>query len=353
MRSGLGVAYRSLRDRSAQPDGARQVSGPERRRRPWLVWAAPFAVTLTVLLARNASLLATPQYEIADMGANSILIEQARRWSLLVGNYSREKFNHPGPAFLYVESWGESLFWGALHWVPTPWNGQLIAVYALNALFVAFAVIVGYGWTRSARGGVAVFAVVLLFAALHPPMLSSDWMPYVYVPAYFAFLLAITSVAAGHLRDLWIAAVAGWFLVHGHACFLLFVPVMTGVALVALAWPRRHRLGAATRSFIARQRRVWLPAVVISALFLVPMAAELVRHWPGNFGKYLGYGSSSQAGGHSVWDAAGYATWFWWPHADAWAVVALLYVIAAAATWRCRRGPVRRLCAFLIGFNTI
>ena len=46
-------------------------------------------------------------------------------------------FNHPGPAFLYVQSWGEDLFWAAGRIVPTAWNGQLIAVYALNAVFAA------------------------------------------------------------------------------------------------------------------------------------------------------------------------------------------------------------------------
>jgi hypothetical protein len=69
------------------------------------VWAAPFALMLAVLLARNAFLFSAPEYEDADMGANSILIEQARRFTLLAGNYSREGFSHPGPAFLYVESW--------------------------------------------------------------------------------------------------------------------------------------------------------------------------------------------------------------------------------------------------------
>ena len=92
---------------------------------------------LTVLLVRNAFLFTSTEYEDADMGANSILIEQARRFTLLVGNYSRVGFNHPGPAFLYVESWGESIFWALLRVVPTPWNGQLIGLYLLNAGFAA------------------------------------------------------------------------------------------------------------------------------------------------------------------------------------------------------------------------
>ena len=85
---------------------------------------------LTVLLVRNAFLFSTPEYEWADMGADSILIEQARPFTLLVGNYSREGFNHPGPAFLYIQAWGKSVFWALLRVVPTPWNGQLIGLAA-------------------------------------------------------------------------------------------------------------------------------------------------------------------------------------------------------------------------------
>ena len=65
-------------------------------------WAGPFTLVLGILLVRNAWLFTVPVYEDADMGAYSIQVEQARRFSLLVGNYSRERFNHPGPALLLV-----------------------------------------------------------------------------------------------------------------------------------------------------------------------------------------------------------------------------------------------------------
>ena len=321
-------------------------------RRPWWPWAVPFAAVLGVLLARNAFLFSTPLYEDADMGANSILIEQARRFTLLVGNYSRERFNHPGPALLYVQSWGESLLWSGLHAVPTPWNGQLIAVYTLNALFAASVVAVAYGWTRSVRGAAAAFAAVALLGALHPAVFSSDWMPYEYVLAYLAFCVAITSVAAGRTRDLPVAAVTGWFCLHGHASFLLFVPALAGCALAALAWPRRRRLPAALRSFALTRRRDWGPALVISALFLVPIAAELALHWPGNFAKYVGYGSSGNAGAHGFGQSVRYVLWFWWPGARPWAAALALYAGAVAAAWWCR-GPARRFCRFLVGFGTI
>ena len=315
-----------------------------------IAWAFPFALVLGVLLVRNAFLFSTPEYEDADMGANSILIEQARRFSLLVGNYSREHFNHPGPAFLYVQAWGESFFYDALHVVPTPWNGQLIALYGLNALFAASVVTVGYGWTRSVRGAAATLAVVALFGALHPSMFSSDWMPYVYVPAYFAFVVAIASVAAGRTQDCWLAALAGWFLIHGHACFLLFVPVLAAAAVAGILW-RRWRDDAAL--FSSPARRVWIPVAAISAVFALPIVIELALHWPGNFGKYFSYSSSSKSGGHTLIQLARYVLWFWWPHAHAWAVPIVLAAVALLLTWRLPSGPLRRFCGALLAVDAL
>jgi hypothetical protein len=315
----------------------------------------PFTLVLTVLLTRNAFLFTTPEYEDADMGANSILIEQARRFTLLVGNYSREKFHHPGPALLYVQSWGESLLFDALHVVPTPWNGQLIALYGLNALFAASVVAVGYGWTRSPGGAAVTLAAVLAFGALHPSLFSSDWMPYEYVPAYFAFVVAIASVAAGNSRDSPIAALSGWFLIHGHACFLFFVPLLAGGALAAAVWSRaRARTQGSERSvFSAPSPRVWVPVAVISAVFALPMAAELILHWPGNFGRYLSYSSSSRSGGHGAGAVASYVLWFWWPHAGAGAVLAVIVAVAALLTWWSPRGPRRRFCWSLLAVDAL
>jgi hypothetical protein len=201
---------------------------------------------------------------------------------------------------MYVQAAGESLLWAWLHVVPTAWNGQLFAVYLLNSMFVAVVVGVGYGWTGSLRGAAACFATMVAFSSVHPAVLSSDWMPYLYVPTYIAFLVAAASVAAGRARDAWIMALTGWFLIHGHACFLFFVPVISCAVLAAVLWPRRRCLGASVRSFFATQRRVWVPVAVISAVFVFPIVLNLVLHWPGQFGLYLKYTSSSKAAGHSA-----------------------------------------------------
>jgi hypothetical protein len=322
-------------------------------RRPWWVWVVP-SVSLFVLLgARNRFLFTDRLYEQGDSAANSILIAQAKHFTLLVGNYSREGFNHPGPAYMYVQAFGDYLFRNWLHVVPTAWNAHVLAVFALNGVFVALAVGIVYGWTGSLRGAAACFAVIVAFAVAHPSIVSSDWMPYLYVPAYVVFLIAAGSVAAGRLTDAWILALSGWFLIHGQACFLLFVPVLTLAVLVALAWPRRRRLGAAARPFFATRRGVWVPVAVISAVFLLPIVVNLVLHWPGDFGKYISYGHSAQAGKNGFGRVVSYALWYWWPYRFEWLAPVLLLVLALAAALRLTRGPLRGFLLALLAANVV
>ena len=281
------------------PETARTSGGAAaaaRGRRPWWVWAIPFTLLFVLLCVRNRFLFTTRLYEQGDAGADSILIEQAKHFTLLVGNYSREGFNHPGPAYMYVQAFGEYLFQDALHLVPTAWNAHMLSVFALDCTFVALAVGVVYGWTRSLRGAAACFAVFTAFAIAYPPIVNSDWMPYLYVLAYMVFVLAAGSVAGGRAQDAWILALTGWFLIHGHACFLLFVPALTMVVLAAVLWPRRHTLRASAGDFFHEQRGVWIPVAVISAVFALPIVVNLVLHWPGDFGKYISYGGSGRAG---------------------------------------------------------
>jgi hypothetical protein len=322
-------------------------------RRPWWVWAVPFAFLFALLCVRNRFLFTTRLYEQGDAGANSILIEQAKHFTLLIGNYSREGFNHPGPAYLYVQAFGEYLFADALHVVPTAWNAHMLSVFALDSAFVALAVAVVYGWTRSLRGAAICFAVFIAFAVAYPPIVNSDWMPYMYVPTYVVFVIAAGSVVAGRSQDAWIFALAGWFLIHGQACFLFFVPVLTLATGVAVLWPHRRTLRASAGSFFREQRRVWVPVACISAVFALPIVLNLVLHWPGDFGKYISYGSSAQAGGHSPHQIVLYALWFWWPHRHAWLAPVLLYALALAVTYWLSRGPMRRFLFALLAINVV
>ncbi|MGD0065079.1 MAG: hypothetical protein ABSB76_16730 [Streptosporangiaceae bacterium] len=337
------------------PVAARSAGTEPTARRPWWVWAVPFTVLFVLLCVRNRFLFTTRLYEQGDGGANSLLIRQAKHFTLLIGNYSREGFNHPGPAYMYVQAFGEYLFQNALHVVPTAWNAHMLAVFALDCSFVALAVVVVYGWTRSVAGAAACFAVFCGFAIAYPSIVNSDWMPYMYVPTYMVFVIAAGSLVAGRAQDAWIFALTGWFLVHGHACFLFFVPVLTLVVLAAVLWPHRRTLRASVGSFFRERRGVWIPVAVISAVFALPIVVNLVLHWPGDFGKYLSYSNSGQAGGHSVRQVVKYALWFWWPH-HTWAAALVPvagYALALAVTVWLSRGPLRRFLLAMLAVNVV
>jgi hypothetical protein len=298
------------------------------RRRPWFTWAPPFVVVLAVLCVRNRFLFTRRLYEQGDAGANSILITQAEHFTLLVGNYSREGFNHPGPAYLYVQAAGEWLLRDTLHLVPTAWNAHMLAVFALNCAFVSMGTMVIYGWTRP--GALAGFAVLIGLAIWQPSVLNSDWMPYMYVLPYVVLVIAAASVAAGAARDIWIVTLSGWLLIHGHACFLVIVPCIIAATVLFLLWQNGWR------AVLQGLRRHAIPVAVISALFLLPIALELALHWPGNFGKYFSYGKSGQAGGHGPAQILHYLLWFWWPHPYAWLAALVLFLAASVVAWLAR-----------------
>ena len=201
----MATGSESVRNRSA--DRATGAVGPGAAEpthlaeggRPWWIWAIPFALLFALLCARNGFLFTTRLYEQGDAGANSILITQAKHFTLLIGSYSREGFNHPGPAYMYVQALGEYLFLNALHVVPTAWNAHVLSVFVLDSAFLALAVGIVYSWTRSLAGAAATFAVFLGLAVVYPPVVNSDWMPYLYVPTYVVFLLAAGSVTAGRV----------------------------------------------------------------------------------------------------------------------------------------------------------
>jgi len=301
------------------------------------VFVASFLVLAVLLVVRNRALFAVRVDEQGDAAANSILTIQAKHFALLVGNYSRLGFAHPGPAFLYVQAFGEWLFHDVLHAVPSPWNGQALAVLVLNAALVAGALTVVAGWFRSRTAVLVAAAVGCAYLTVFGQTVGTVWMPFMYFAPYLLLLVSAASVAAGRVRDVWALGIAAGFLVHGHAEFLLFVPVLTGVAALALV--RRHR--GDLRGLLRRHRRAWLALAAVLAVFALPIMLNLALHWPGEFGRYLRYGGG--AGGHSFAAAAGYALRFW-PGGTApvrLAVAVVLLVGVPLLAWR-STAPQRR-----------
>ncbi len=335
------------------PGAARTSWLPHRISWPWPV---TFSAILVILLTRSGYLFTTALHESGDTASNSILVIQAEHFTLLHGNYSREGFFHPGPGYIYIFTAGQAFFHGLLHAVPTPWNGQLIAVAIGNSALVAAVVWLMHSWTRSAWATLAAALAVFGFLDARPLIITSAWMPFLYVPTFLCFVVAAASVAAGRTRHLWVLAVTGCLLIHGHACFLLFVPVMvTATVAAAVLLSAGSPPLTAIRRFCLERKAHWIPAVLICVVFALPVVADVILHWPGQFGAYLGYARSAQAGHHGLPAALRYLLWYWWP-GPGWiglTVAVALSALALGLSLRVADAALRRFLLTALGVNAL
>ncbi len=311
-------------------------------------WLGSFLVLTATLLVRNAYLFSTKIYENLDFAANTIAVLQAKHFHLLTGNYSKEGFYHPGPAFLYAMAAGESFFHDLLHAVPTPWNGQLLAILLLNAALLATSLMVIARHAGSVPVTLACLVVVLVLVAVHPLAVNSEWMPYVYFTPALLLLVSGASVGTGQTTDLPFLALGGWLCINGQAEFLFFVPICVLVSLAGLIAAHRRDLPGLFRG----RGRDWAGALAVTAVLAGPIAAYTLLHWPGQFGHYLAYARTAPNRiHHTLAVSVAYTLRFWWPgipvsSADVggFYVGLILGILALAVTLRC---PLPRLRRFL------
>lgn len=297
-----------------------------------------------VMCVRDHGVFSTPIHEDTDYAANSILVNQAVHFQLLIGNYSREGFNHPGPAFLYIQSFGQDLFYSLLHIVPSQYNGQLLAVFVLSGAMIALTMMVLSRRAGSWLVALFGFGAILLLTGSSVGW-ASAWMPYVYVAPFLLAVVAGASVATGALEDLPFFILAVCLLVHGHIAFVgimgLYVIVVAATWFVVVRrWDRPWnalRVGS---------RQLAVSAAIVF-IFLVPIALELILHWPGELTLYWHYiHGNGQQNPHTPIEALRYVKQFW-PGGDVG--IALLLLGAVAAAVLAARDPDRGRRFFTFG----
>ena len=357
---------------------------------PWWqrTWFLALLLFAAVLLNNSELILNTRLYEADDFAANSLQVLKAKHFNETLGNYCRFGFHHPGPAFFYLFGWGEIVFHDVLPFVPTPFNGQLIALYALSAFFFGATIaLIAAKLSRAAAGWFV--GVSLLFAAWHfgaaskffefiPGYLGflTPWPPCFIVLPFLCFVVAAGSVAAGYGKDLPLMTLAGCFLVHGHVAMPLFVVPLALFAYGAL-WREIGCAGGQPWNLFRRQH--WLAAATI-ALFLAPIVTDLLISEPNNltrivqhlrtsygegkgilqslcyflhFGAYAGAASDQPIPAFEAHDAATLRSFFllhWRPYAW-WLGSILVFIVTTRRTQPDLPGTTkfrRRLCFALI-----
>jgi hypothetical protein len=268
----------------APPEPGAAVPWPPGVPRPRWVFAGCLALFALLLIIHNTSLFTRAVHEDSDHAANSIMIFQAKRLRLLVGNYSRVGFYHPGPSILYVLAGSELLFRDLLGVVPARGNAHMLGALLLDALLVASSLAILHAHFRSLLAAATAVAVFLGYFGLGG-QLADHWMPYLYFPPFLLLLVAGASVACGEARHLPWLALAGGLLVHGHICFVAFVLPLTLYALLGLA--RGH--GFAVRRLLRLHAGSFLAFAALVGLFLLPIVVNTVWHYPGELGRYLDF----------------------------------------------------------------
>lgn len=289
---------------------------------------------LGAVLVDNAWLFGPPVVEDGDFAANSLLISEAKRVSLAVGNYSKFQFNHPGPYFLYVQALGELLFHDLTGLVDSPFQAHVLAIVLLNSASYALALVVlcaAVGFRSMTPMVLAWAAFVATTQSVAPVALlgwgglSSTWMPCVYVAAFTLYLCGCIAFARGLRWSTPLLVFAGGSLVHGHVSFALFVPIM---ALAALA--ERVVAGRLAGSAWMPERRELVASIAVLALFLAPIVVHTTLNFPGQLSKYVAY-TPPEFPGRGIGSALAFVSQFLgWKQAMAGAV-ALLCAIALAA----------------------
>src|ERR1022692_442003 len=284
--------------------------------------SAPLILTaafVLLVLALNVRIFTQPIVEAGDYAANSLLVQQAKHFTLLTGHYSRWHFQHPGPAFLYLFALGEFLFHDVLHVVPAPYNGQLLITIIFNGILLCATL---YVFRRHAKLSVPLallateLVTVLVNVSGWPSMLISNWMPDVLLFPFLLFVVSAASVLTGETRHLPLMAVSGMLLIHAHFAQFLFVGVIGGVTVTyILVRAQRH---SGLRFFLSERRRDFIVAAAIVFVFAVPPLLEIALDRPNNLDALLAYLHRFGGTRNNVGMAIGYFACFgeragWYP----------------------------------------
>jgi hypothetical protein len=218
--------------------------------------------------------LATTELHTRDVGHHPVL----------VGLYSRDGWNHPGPALFYLLA------------LPYRLSGSESIGLNLGALLINGLAIAGMALIARRRGGTPLLLLTLvgcglLVRALGPDFVRSPWVPWIPVLPFGLLLFLTWSMTCGDSWALPVAAGVASFCVQTHVGYVpLAVPLLVwgGAGLMVL-----HRRSSAgdnrTRLRPTNITRASVIAAGVLALMWLPPLMALLFHSPGNLATVVEY----------------------------------------------------------------
>jgi hypothetical protein len=252
-----------------------------RRRAPVAAWTVVAACTTAVVVFATIRGLARGYEPVGD---NALIELRARdvftdHWPLL-GTWSSasvaagQDLNHPGPLLFDLFAVPVRLLGGRV--------GIAVGAAALNIAAL-------WGSALAARrvgGDVAALATALAAAVLAWTMgsevLFDAWQPNILVLPFFAFLVLVWAVFAGHGTALPWAVAVGSLCVQAHLSYLFVVPALLGAGVVALWLDSRAALWR-------RHGRALLLALAVGLLaWAQPLLEQVFGPGRGNISRLAG-----------------------------------------------------------------
>ena len=223
----------------------------------------------------------------ADHALIELRATDVGRHPVLIGLYSREGWNHPGPALFYVLA------------VPYRLTGGASIGLALGALAVNGAALAGMVLVARRLGGtplalVTLVALGLLASGLGPDFLRDPWTPFVTVLPFALLIFLVWAMACGVAWALPVAAGVATFCVQTHIAYGPFVVPLVIAGAVWLV------VGARSRPDRRRMVRAVVVAGGVLAVLWTPTIIDQATGDPGNVTELIRYFRSDDRELHTL-----------------------------------------------------
>ncbi|MGQ0805113.1 MAG: hypothetical protein ACT4PI_14780 [Actinomycetota bacterium] len=239
------------------------------------------ALTLLPLLVSAVALVVdvgTTYHAWGDQALIELQTRDVSRHPVLVGLYSREGWNHFGPALFYLLA------------VPYHLTGGNSIGLHLGALLINGAAIAGMAVIAKRRGGTPLLLLSLLGTAvlvrtLGPDFLHDPWVPFIAVLPFGLLVFLAWAMTSGDAWALPVGVGVAVFCMQTHAGYVL---IALPLVLAGAAWlvVGSVRAGQPARTDL---RRAGLVAAAVVAVASIPPAIEQLTNSPGNLTEVAEY----------------------------------------------------------------
>lgn len=245
------------------------------------------AVTLVVAVGSD-------YHPFGDQALTELRVRDVGQYGVDVGLYSREGWNHPGPALFYVLA---PVYWLA---------GSSSIALSLGALAVNAVAVAGMALVAWRRGGLPLLVATCLACSLLVHAFGADyirdpWVPYVPVLPFGLLLFLVWDMTQG---GRWAAPAAGAvasFLVQTHVGYAPLAIPLTALGIGWLVVTALRRYPGDDHDRQQRLRRLLAPLVLtgaIVALAWMPPILDELSNRPGNLAEIVAY--FREGDGHGV-----------------------------------------------------